>query len=99
MSDSDLAPEGLPRSGRLAGVDYGTVRIGIALCDPSQIIASPHEIYAVQSKEEDLSYFQRLVEEESVVGFVVGLPIHLSGDESEKSIEARQFARWINRGG
>ncbi len=39
--------------------------------------------------------FRRLVAEERVVLFVVGLPIHLDGRESEKSQEARQFGQWL----
>lgn len=84
-----------PREGRLAGIDYGTVRVGVAICDPSQIIASPYENYAREDNQRDAAYFRALVEEESIVGFVVGLPIHLSGDESEKSIEARAYGKWL----
>ena len=37
----------------------------------------------------------RLVEEEDIKLFVVGLPIHLDGRESQKSLEARQFGQWL----
>jgi putative Holliday junction resolvase len=37
----------------------------------------------------------RLVEEEGVALFVVGLPVHLDGRESAKSIEARRFGAWL----
>ena len=39
--------------------------------------------------------FRRLVAEENVSLFVVGLPVHLSGLESQKSHEARQFGKWL----
>lgn len=89
MSDS------LPRSGRLAGIDYGTVRIGIAITDPGQTLASPLENLARRDKAQDERYFRRLAEQERLAGFVVGLPVHTSGDESQKSHEARQFAKWL----
>jgi putative Holliday junction resolvase len=38
---------------------------------------------------------QRLVEEERISLFVVGLPVHLDGRESQKSREAREFGRWL----
>src|SRR5690606_39255451 len=38
----------------------------------------------------------RLVEEERVTLFVVGLPVHLAGHESQKSHEARQFGKWLH---
>lgn len=87
----------LPTEGRLAGIDYGTVRVGVAICDPSQSISSPYENYTRQDLRGDAAFFRELVEEETLVGFVVGLPIHLSGDESEKSIEARAFGEWLTK--
>jgi putative Holliday junction resolvase len=85
----------LPQEGRLAGVDFGTVRIGIAISDARQVLASPFDNYTRGSKDQDAGYFRRLVKEEAVVGFVVGLPIHMSGDESQKSREVREFGRWL----
>lgn len=85
----------LPAEGRLAGIDYGTVRIGVSICDPGQMFSSPFENYNRQTDSLDQQYFLSLVDEESLVGFVVGLPLHVSGDESEKSIEARAFGAWL----
>ena len=89
------APVTLPTEGKLAGIDYGTVRIGVAICDPGQSFSSPYENYDRRSEQLDAQYFMALVDEESLVGLVIGLPLHLSGDESEKSIEARAFGAWL----
>lgn len=85
-----------PPTGRLASVDYGTVRIGIAICDPDRILASPLEVFPAKNWErEGGAYFRELAREERISGFVVGLPIHCDGGESEKSVEARAFAVWL----
>jgi putative Holliday junction resolvase len=81
--------------GRLAGIDFGTVRIGVALSDARQKLASPHAVYRRGDRESDARYFRKLVDEERVGEFVVGLPVHLDGRESAKSIEAREFGRWL----
>ena len=81
--------------GRIAGIDYGTRRIGIALTDPAQSIASPVESYSRSGEEADRRRFCRLVDEEQIARFVVGLPVHLDGRESKKSREARQFGAWL----
>jgi putative holliday junction resolvase len=81
--------------GRVAGIDYGDVRIGIAISDPDRTIASPLENYTRRSLQQDAERFRRLVADEGVVLFVVGLPIHLDGQESQKSHEARQFGVWL----
>ena len=83
------------KTGRVAGVDYGTVRIGLAISDPDRILSSPYETYVRKNEKADAEYFQRFVREERVVQFVVGLPLHLSGDTSEKAKEAMAFAVWL----
>jgi putative holliday junction resolvase len=80
---------------RLLGVDFGTVRIGLAVSDPDLKFAFPLTTYTRQGAEQDAAYFRALIEEEEIAGLVVGLPIHLSGEESQKSAEARKFAAWL----
>jgi putative Holliday junction resolvase len=80
---------------RIAGIDYGTVRIGIATADTEVGIAGPYENYNRRTPALDADYFKRLAKEERIGRFVVGLPVHLSGHESEKSREAREFGDWL----
>ncbi|TWT77752.1 putative Holliday junction resolvase [Posidoniimonas polymericola] len=84
-----------PDSNRVAGIDYGTVRIGIAIGDLEVSMASPYENYNRRSERLDAQYFKQLANEERLARWVVGLPVHLNGDESQKSLEARQFGRWL----
>lgn len=85
----------LPTEGRLAGVDFGTIRLGIAISDARQTLASPLDNYTRGSQDQDTAYFRRLVKGETLVGFVVGLPVHMSGEESQKSQEVRVFGKWL----
>ncbi len=85
----------IPQSGRVIGIDFGTARIGVAITDPGQSIASPLEIRQVQNQESDAKYFQKLVQTEQPAGFIVGLPLHMSGDQSKKSREAVAFGQWL----
>lgn len=82
---------------RIAGIDYGTVRIGIALADTEVGIAGPFENYARRSQLLDAAYFATLAKEEQIGRFVVGLPVHLHGGESQKSAEARTFGEWLGK--
>jgi putative Holliday junction resolvase len=81
--------------GRIAGIDYGSVRIGIAISDARRSMASPLENYQRRDRRQDAERFRRLVAEEDIRLFVVGLPVHLDGRESAKSQEARQFGQWL----
>ena len=81
--------------GRVLALDYGEKRIGVALSDPERIIASPLEVYTRTSRARDAEHFKHLVEEHEIEQVVVGLPLYPSGDESEKSAEARRFGKWV----
>jgi putative Holliday junction resolvase len=80
---------------RILGLDYGTVRIGLAVSDPDRKIASPLTTYQRRSRELDADFFRALIEEELIERIVVGLPIHLSGREGQKAGEAREFGKWL----
>lgn len=85
----------LPTTGRLAAIDYGTVRLGVAITDPDQRLASPLENYTRRTPALDRQWLEQLVKTERIAGLVIGLPIHTSGQESQKSREARQFGQWV----
>ncbi len=80
---------------RLLGVDYGSVRIGLAVTDPDRKFAFPLATYTCRGREQDAVYFRRLVEEEAVGQIILGLPVHLSGQEGKKAVEARAFGQWL----
>ena len=96
MTDS-LKKDSLPVEGRLAGIDFGTRRVGIAVCDASQQLASPLDVYQRRNEPEDAAFFQQLVSDQTLVGMVVGLPVHISGEESQKSQQARLFGSWLSQ--
>lgn len=81
--------------GRLLGIDFGTVRHGLAVSDPDRIIASPFDTYRRKDAVQDAAYFAKVVKAEGIVGLVVGLPLHTGGEEGIKAKEARAFAQWL----
>jgi putative Holliday junction resolvase len=80
---------------RLLGVDYGNVRIGLAISDPDRKIAFPLATRERGSREQDAAYFRKVIAEESVGGIVLGLPVHLSGNEGQAAAAARAFGQWL----
>ncbi len=77
--NASTAPRPTP-AGRVLGIDLGSVRIGIALSDPSRTVASPHSVLA-RSRDHatDHRAILELVRAEEVTAIVVGLPLSLSG--------------------
>jgi putative Holliday junction resolvase len=85
-------------AGRVAGIDYGRRRIGVAICDAQRIIASPLGIRETSGdRQADAIFFRDLAAREELVGFVVGLPLHADGSDSPMSVEVEEFAAWLSR--
>lgn len=85
-------------AGRIAGVDYGRRRIGLAICDAERIIASPLCVRIVTGDlRAESAFFRALAASEEIAGFVVGLPVHADGTESPMSLEAERFGDWLTR--
>ena len=79
--------------GRRLAIDVGTVRIGLAVCDPDGILSSPLPAL-IRSKDlaETLDTISNLITEYSPVEVYVGDPISLSGGQSASTQDARSFA-------
>jgi len=80
---------------KLLGVDYGTVRVGLAVTDPERKFAFPLTTYQRRNRDQDADFFRELIEQEEIGGLVVGLPVHTDGREGQKAAEARAFGQWL----
>ncbi|HJZ36453.1 MAG TPA: Holliday junction resolvase RuvX [Solirubrobacterales bacterium] len=72
----------------MLALDHGTVRIGAAICDPTGTLCTPLPV--IEPPEADA--VAALVREREVERVVVGLPVHLSGEEGAQAALARAFA-------
>jgi putative Holliday junction resolvase len=85
------------RGARL-GVDVGSVRVGIAVCDPDGILATPLVTLPRDTRNHDgvtpsdIAAIAALVAEYAVVEVVVGLPINLAGKEGPAATVTRGYA-------
>lgn len=90
------------RPGVRVGVDVGTVRVGVAVSDPSGLLATPHATLARRWPDEeptadDVSEIVGLVAERAVVEVIVGLPRTLAGTEGPAAQAARTYAAELAR--
>jgi putative Holliday junction resolvase len=87
-------PPASPRqAGRVLGVDVGTVRVGVALSDPTGTLASPLETLRRAKNLSDLDRLAQLVVEHEVTEVVVGEPVHLSGASGASAADAANYAQ------
>lgn len=78
--------------GCLLGVDLGSRRLGVALADPRTGSARPLVTLRRQDAEHEGAVLARLVAEHGVTELVVGLPLHMSGDEGVQALQTRAWA-------
>ena len=78
------------RQGVRLGVDVGSVRVGVARCDASGLLATP--VATLKRGDGDLTELADLVAESEVIEVVVGLPLSLSGRLGPAADAARDYA-------
>jgi putative Holliday junction resolvase len=84
---------------RILGVDLGDRRVGLAICDAEERIASPLGVARVRSHDEAEAAVLRAVGETGAEAVVLGFPLHLNGRSSPRSREAERFARRLRERG
>lgn len=78
-------------------MDFGLKRVGLAVCDDSQILASPLKTVETTSMRVSIDKVAAVATAENAVGFVVGLPLNLDGTESVQSGRVRAFCRNLQK--
>lgn len=78
---------------RTLALDYGSARIGCALCDPTETLVRPIEVISPP----DPALVCALVAEHDVERVVVGLPVSLAGTEGEQAALTRRFCSDLER--
>ncbi len=82
--------------GRIVGMDFGTVRIGLALSDERKILASPLPFFSAEkSLEKTCEKLYAYLLPHSIETIVIGLPLHLNGSESRMAEEVRLFVELL----
>ncbi len=77
------------------GLDPGGRRIGVALSDPTGLLASAYTVIRRTTHERDLEAIRRIAQEHDVERVVVGLPLPLSGRDGDEAARARKFGESV----
>lgn len=75
----------------ILGVDLGKARTGVAVCDKSELLASPVEVVNEHNRERLLERVAQLAKERRAEQIVVGLPRNMDGSEGRKRAERARF--------
>jgi putative Holliday junction resolvase len=84
-------------AGRVLALDLGKKRIGLAISDELGLTAQGLETLERQGRRDDIEALRRLAAERGVTKFLVGDPLHMSGDASRQGAYTREFAGELER--
>ncbi len=77
--------------GRALGIDFGTKRVGLALSDRSNMIASPYKTLNYVSEKDLITQLETIVTKNDIEILVLGLPINMKGEDTAQTIKVRDF--------
>ena len=86
-------------SGRILALDVGDKRIGIALSDTTQTIATPHSVYTRVGWGPDVKHIRKLYEENAAGLVVCGLPKNMDGSVGFQAEKVQSFAEQLKKAG
>lgn len=82
--------------GRILGVDFGDTRTGLALSDPSRLLASGLETLSPGGMEKTAEAVAKVAKERNAAAVVVGLPKNMDGTEGFRAVRCREFAEKLS---
>ena len=75
--------------GRILAIDYGKVRVGLAISDPLRILSTPFDVF--KNDDNLIHNLKNLISEKEITLIILGLPLNLKGKDSKKTLEIREF--------
>ena len=82
---------------RLIGLDLGSKRIGVSICDEKQLIATPLKTINRNSLNELISELRMIIDENNIKGIVIGNPLNMDGTSGRSAQSVKDIAQNIDK--
>ena len=80
---------------RIIGLDLGTKRIGVSICDEKQSIATPFKTISRSTTEKLINELRDIIDKNDIKGIIIGNPINLDGTKGKSAQSVRDIAKNI----
>ena len=80
---------------RVLGIDYGDIRVGLALSDLTQTISKPFKTLKYHDMNDLLNQLNSIIEENNVNKIVTGIPYNMKGKDTKQTIKVREFVSFL----
>ena len=82
---------------RIIGLDLGTKRIGVSICDENQSIATPFKTLIKKDTKQFIDEIKEIVDENDVKAIIIGNPINMDGSQGKSSQSVKDVAKNISK--
>ena len=82
---------------RLIGLDLGSKRIGVSICDEKQLIATPLKTINRNSLNELISELRMIIDENNIKGIVIGNPLNMDGSPGRSTQSVKDTSQNIEK--
>ena len=82
---------------RIIGLDLGTKRIGVSICDENQSIATPFKTLIKKDTKQFISEIKEIIDENKVKAIIIGNPINMDGSQGKSSQSVKDIASSISK--
>ena len=80
---------------RLIGLDLGSKRIGVSICDEKQLIATPYKTINRASANELINELKAIINENNIKGIIIGNPLNMDGSSGKSAQSVRDISNNI----
>ena len=87
----------LDNKSRLLGIDMGSKRIGVSICDENRKIATPYETIQFTNLNNLISRVKEIIIENNIKGIIVGLPLKMDGTEGPSAQSVKDKIKLIGK--
>ncbi len=97
MVTLDILKDKLASNARLIGLDLGTKRVGIAICDDKRKIASPYKTIEYKNMEYLVNELKNIIKENNIFAVIIGNPINMDGSFGKSAQSINDKAKVIEK--
>ena len=82
---------------RLIGLDLGSKRIGVSICDEKQLIATPFKTIKRSTAKEVINELRTIIEENDIKGIIIGNPLNMDGTSGSSAQSVKDTSKNIEK--
>ena len=84
------------KNSRLIGLDLGSKRIGVSICDEKRLVATPFKTIDVENLSNTINQIKNIISENNIEGIIVGYPINMDGSKGSSSQSVKDKVKKIS---